>query len=285
MEIELHSRREFLALTSLTALGTTLAAAAEPASYSEKVLAKKPVVYWRLGEAKGPTAVDATNHKHDGTYHGMPVFRQPGAIAKDTDTAIKLDGKGSYIEVPDHANFSQPTSGKGLTVEVWLRPDALEFDGETADNYVHWLGKGEPGRHEWTLRFYSRKSKRPNRISAYIFNPAGGLGAGAYVEDKLTAGNWIHIVACYDPGDKNNPKAGVSIYRNGTLCKGPTVPGSKGTFYSAYDIVPAHGKAPLRLGTRDRKSFLTGALDEVAIYPCVLTGDEIRDHYATGRKG
>jgi hypothetical protein len=92
------------------------------------------------------------------------------------------------------------------------------------------------------------------------------------------------VVACYDPSDKTDPKAGVSIYRNGTLCKGPTVPGSKGTFYRTYDIVPAHGKAPLRLGTRDRKSFLTGALDEVAIYPRVLTGEEIRDHYTAARK-
>jgi hypothetical protein len=32
--------------------------------------------------------------------------------------------------------------------------------------------------------------------------------------------------------------------------------------------------APLRLGTRDRISFLTGGLDEVAVYPRV--GDDVR---------
>src|SRR5436190_1924896 len=87
------------------------------------------------------------------------------------------------VGLADHAAFSQPTSGAGLTVEVWVRPDALEFDGVSADPYVMWLGKGEKDKEEWALRFYSKKSKRPNRISAYLFNPSGGLGAGAYFED------------------------------------------------------------------------------------------------------
>ena len=62
----------------------------------------------------------------------------------------------------------------------------LEFPGDTTDPFVHWLGKGEEGRHEWALRFYSRATARPNRISAYRFNAAGGLGSGAYFEDALT---------------------------------------------------------------------------------------------------
>ena len=42
-----------------------------------------------------------------------------------------------------------------------------------------------------------------------------------------------------------------------------------------------HGTAPLRLGTRDLASFLVGGLDEVAIYPRVLTAAEIMDNYQT----
>jgi hypothetical protein len=45
----------------------------------------------------------------------------------------------------------------------------------------------------------------------------------------------------------------------------------------------------VRLGTRDAAtsgsaavSYLTGGLDEVAIYPRVLTGDEILENYCTG---
>jgi hypothetical protein len=46
--------------------------------------------------------------------------------------------------------------------------------------------------------------------------------------------------------------------------------------------VPAHGTAPLRFGTRDGGSFLTGGLDDVAIYPRVLTPAEVLENYNTG---
>jgi hypothetical protein len=280
------TRRTFLAAAGAAGLaaaypdGPLRASAA--AKYADTVLAKKPVAYWRLGEEKGPDAADLTGRGHTGTYRGTPAFREKGAIRGDSDTAVRLDGKHSYVEVPDHKDLSQPTSGKGLTVEVWVRPDVLEFDGETDDPHIHWLGKGEPQRQEWALRLYSRASKdRPNRISAYLFNPGGGVGAGAYFQDRLTAGEWLHVVACFDPGDADTKGAGVHIYKNGELRLGPPKPG---TLYNnaRWQIRPAHGVAPLRLGTRDRKSFLTGALDEVAVYPRVLTAAEVLENYNAG---
>jgi len=193
-----------------------------------------------------------------------------------------LDGKKSFIEIPSHPDFSQCTSRQGLTIEVCFRPDLLEFDGETHDPYIHWLAKGCPRHQEWALRFYSASSKyRSNRISAYIFNPIGGEGVGAFFQDKLIAGKWIHIVACFDPGNADNPWAGVSIYRDGHRRCGPPL---KTTLYNnpPLRIMPERGSAPLRLGTRDLKHFLVGALDKVAIYPRVLTASEICDHYRLG---
>jgi hypothetical protein len=255
--------------------------------YSAVVLAKGPVGYWRLDESGGPTAVDASGKGVNGAYHGNPTFGEPGAIAGSADTAIRLNGfsSGDYVEIPDMdgAPFSQPTSGAGLTVEVWMRPDALVFPGQTAQPYIHWLGKGEHSQFEWGLRFYSQDAdQRPNRISAYIWNPSGGEGAGAYFEDpNLQTGVWNHIVACYDPGDSTTePPAGVSIYRNGVRQLGPP---SKGTLYRTFNISPMRGSAPVRLGARDDlRLTLAGGLDEVAIYPRVLTAEEILENYATG---
>jgi len=264
--------------------------------YSDVVLAKGPVGYWRLGEASGPTATDASGNGYDGMYYGTPTFGQLGAILDDPDMAIGCNGPASmdYVEVPDpdSAAFSQSTSGMGLTVEVWMRPDVLVFPGQTQERYIHWLGKcvSGSGECEWGLRFYSQDSPlRPNRISAYIWNPEGGEGAGAYFQDELVPGQWIHIVAVYEPGDKDtNPPAGVHIYRDGVHRQGPP---SSGTLYRTYGIVPAHGMLPLRLGTRDAAtsgstsvSYLTGGLDEVAIYPRVLMADEILENYTEAQR-
>jgi hypothetical protein len=169
-----------------------------------------------------------------------------------------------------------------------MRLSELDFPGQTGGNddpYVHWLGKGETGSFEWGFRVYSKHKKdgklssRPNRVSAYIWNAkatkdgASNEGAGAFFEDQLKPGQWMHVVAVYEPP---GPGAGVRIYRDGKLRKGPP---DKGTLYSTFEIEPKHGAAPVRLGTRDQGSFLRGGLDEVAIYPRVLTAAEIKGHY------
>ena len=253
--------------------------------YSSVVLAKGPVGYWRLGESMGVTASDSSGNGYDGAYMGNPTLGDPGAINNDPDTAVTLHGAGSgdFVEIPDQAGapFSQPTSGAGLTVEVWMRPDALSFPGETSDPYIHWLGKGIPSNYEWGFRFYTQESPdRPNRISAYLWNPSGSLGAGAYFQDSLVAGVWMHVVACYDPGDFTNPKAGVQIYRDGVRRLGPPSPG---TLYATYGISSVNGTAPVRLGARNNVNLtFPGGLDEVAIYPRVLSPGEILENYTVG---
>jgi hypothetical protein len=238
----------------------------------------KPVGYWRLGEKHGPVASDSSGNGHNGTFEGNVGFNEAGAILSDNDDAVGLDGGREYIEIPDNLQFSQPTSGRGLTVEAWMRPDVLTFEGQTAQKYVHWLGKGETGDFEWGFRFYSLDSpSRPNRISAYIWNSSGGEGAGAYFQDELIAGRWIYVVATFDPGDRSDPNAGVSIYRDGVQRATPRK--SPGARYAAYQIVPSHGTAPLRLGTRDLGSFFAGGLDDVAVYPRVLSPGEIAANF------
>ncbi|HET7882199.1 MAG TPA: LamG domain-containing protein [Acetobacteraceae bacterium] len=253
-----------------------------PDQYAQHVLEKCPVGYWRFEENSGPVAHDSAPHGHPGSYKGEVRFAQPGAIRSSDGRAIVLNGKDAFVEIASDPVFSQPKSGMGLTVEAWLRPDLLRFHGETDQPYVHWLGKGETGRFEWGFRFYSQCSDRPNRISAYIWNPTvengeKNEGAGAYFEDPIEPHVWIHVVACYDPGDASNSQAGVSIFKNGVRRGSPST--SPGALYASYNIYPVPGYAPLRLGTRDTKSFLTGGLDEVAIYPRVLTCEEILDNY------
>ena len=252
--------------------------------YRERVLAKGPVGYWPFDDAAGSrAAADASGNRRPANFHGGITAGGPGPLGGAGDTAIVANGVDGYAEVADAAVFSQSASGRGLTVEVWMRPDGLTFSGQTAEHYVHWLGKGERGAFEWGFRFYSADSPdRPSRISAYIWNPSvvqgQNEGAGAYFQDVLQAGTWIHVVATFDPGDAHDPAAGVSIYKDGVFRAGPAK--SRGARYASYAIEPVHGGAPVRIGTRDLGSFFRGGLDEVAIYPRVLRASEIADNFA-----
>jgi hypothetical protein len=276
-----QTRRQFAIGAAAVAVAFEPRAVRASTVYARTVLARDPIAYWRLGEQRGAAAADTTGHAHAGAYRGDIVFGQPGAIIGDSDGAAGMNGNGTYVEITDSVDFSQPTSGRGLTVEAWMRPSALTFAGDTAQKYVHWLGKGQAGVFEWGFRFYSADSPtRPNRISAYIWNAAGGEGAGAYFQDVLRPGVWIHVVATYDPGDRSDPAAGVSIYRDGAGNPRRT----RGARYTSYDIAATHGSAPVRLGTRNLTSFFSGSLDEIAIYPRVLSADEIAGNYrASGR--
>jgi hypothetical protein len=261
-------------------------AGAAQGTYRERVLAKGPVGYWPFDDAPGSrAAADASGNHRPATFHGGIATESPGPLGAG-DGAIVANGVDGYAEIADSAAFSQRTSGAGLTVEVWMRPDALTFTGQTTEHYVHWLGKGERGAYEWGFRFYSADSPdRPSRISAYIWNPSVAQGqnegAGAYFQDVLQAGTWIHVVATFDPGDANDPNAGVSIYKDGLFRAGPAK--SRGARYASYAIEPVHTAAPVRIGTRDLGSFFKGGIDEVAIYPRVLRAPEIADNFAAAR--
>ena len=187
-------------------------------------------------------------------------------------TALRFDGLSSYAEIPDSDVFS--VSLTGLSVSVWLRPDARRFpktEGSLpTEQFVHWLGKGETGRQEWTFRMYSRSTHpgpRDNRISFYVFNLAGGRGCGSYFQDPVEVGKWLHVVGVVDTESHT-----TAIYKNGQL---------RNTNAYGGTITPAHGIAPLRLGTKNFASFLRGALSQVRVWNRPLTAAEITALYAT----
>jgi hypothetical protein len=181
--------------------------------------------------------------------------------------------------MPDNDAFSISTTGT-YSISVWMRPDNLSFTTADGSGYLHYLSKLGSNENEWAFRFYnlSNSAGRPNRTSAYAFNLAGSQGQGAYAQDTLTAGVWLHFVFTVDstanlPGQPAGSGI-VSLYKNGTLRNQQPLVGE-------YDVVPANGTAPVRFGTgngTDGKYF-QGALGDACFYDRVLTTTEIQDLY------
>ena len=81
-----------------------------------------------------------------------PCFRMPGdaaptCVMPNGVPAPLFDGLGRFLEYPSQPELSVPFTG-ALTIEAWIRPDALGFPRTEGSGYVHWLGKGAPGKHE-----------------------------------------------------------------------------------------------------------------------------------------
>ena len=203
----------------------------------------------RRGAGAGGAAVAA---RRAGGRGGAIPARAARAASAASDGAPVFDGTSGYVEIPDDNLFSEPTSG-AITVEAWMRPDSTAMPRDESGGYVHWMGKGVSGQHEWVARMYQdgNSEGRENRISFYSFNLTGGLGAGSYFQDTVTVGGWIHYAGEFD--DVN-----TYIFKNGVLRDMDPL--------SGYDIVPGNGTAPVRIGTRDFDSFFQGSVARVAIY-------------------
>src|SRR5262245_9845395 len=181
-----------------------------------------------------------------------------------------------------------------------------------ANRYVHWLGKGEGSgpnaQQEWTFRMYNcdqvqitssgTEEHRGGRISFYVFNlsvPSGqneGVGSyyqpgfGVFQNEPLWQPNqWIHLVGLADGERTYLYVDGLfkkcDRYAAGTDTIDPRDPTRKCETHKFQNqpliITPQQGTAPLRMGHRDRASFLEGDLSQVRVWNRALTEQEIAD--------
>ncbi|WP_210497198.1 LamG domain-containing protein [Microvirga antarctica] len=265
--------------------------------YDKAVLADQPTLYLPLSKAGLCTQeTDLAQPGRTGIFHsGVSATTMPNG-----DHAARFDGAESYVEVADGPDLSVPKTGI-LTVEAWLRPDALVFPKDEGSGYVHWMGKGELAREdgadqmEWAARLYGADNTdqpyRENRLSGYAFNMEGGRGIGSYTQEPVKAGAWMHFVFVINTTPEDPSDSGYTrIYRDGV---NTTRANPKGTPWddmdplaeswpdpsSTHRVEPGDGNAPLRIGTRDFRSFFDGAIGKVAIYDHELTPTQIQHHY------
>jgi hypothetical protein len=258
-------------------------------NYDQTILCDHPVAYFAMNRASG-NEPDLTSNGHTGTYQGgtVPLVALPNA-----DQASDFNGSSQYVAVASSAAFSIPTTGN-LTWEAWIRPDVLQFPHDDGTSgYVDWMGKCQDygPTCEWESRMYSTNTNespnRPNRISAYVFNPTAGLGSAADwqpVAGLIQAGTWYHVVGEYttlsQPSDCSNAATypgSINIWVNGVQWNH----GSHGQTgcMSQYNVVPKANNSAVNIGTMATDSWFAGAIGKVAIYDYLLTATQVTNHY------
>jgi len=226
------------------------------ASYSQTVLADKPVAFWMLNETSGTVAADSSGNGYNGTYTGGFTLGQPGIPAGGN--GVKFDGSTGYVVAP-----LVTTATASATLEAWVN-----FDNQSALHgpFVE-LGTA-------TL------SGGGNGYSM-------GCGNGAY---DIASNDFISL---YESKSWNTPASAVPIPTAGWHhCVIVIGANSQTTYYldgiqvgtnSNSVIIAPTGNSYLAtdyLGNSDR--YFGGLLSNCAVYNTALSAARIQAHYNAG---
>ena len=247
----------------------------EASSYADVIAFDQPSFYYRLGEPEGTKLVShARKTKRggetrtrrwktretraevegiagpSGTYKGSPALGASGLIVGDTDTSVLLDGVNDYAAVP--VDTENTIEGNRLTVECWQE----DTSGNCLVSGPYVTAITEPA---WELRFTGNTLQFVCRFTDGTSATASITRANGYA-----AGVW----------DGNE----VRVYQNG----GANLASSS----AAGKVLRTPDVDYIRIGARKTSGsvgdFVSGKIDEVAIYEKALSSSRILAHNAAG---
>lgn len=240
-----------------TVLGLLEAVAGKPrrapaekhGAYARAILEDKPAAYWRLGEFRGPEALDSSGHGRPARYGDGIAFYLDGPASPE------LNAEGAINRAPHLAGGRIEAAVPGLTdrstLEFWFW-NGLPSDVRGVTGHLAAAGTqdrlaigGTSGSHGRLL--FTRGKAAP-------------LAGKAIVSLKT----WIHVAIVRD-----GPS--VVVYVNGdpdiqgNVERAQAAPGDEGLYFG---------------GRHDGAASLEGKIDEVAVYDRALTAAEVARHYA-----
>src|SRR5207249_1338749 len=92
------------------------APASNPNTYRDAILNDSPSAYYRLNEASGATASDASGNSNAGAIAGGVVLGAAGSLNVSVGSGMQFDGSTGYVTVP---NISITPA---ITAEAWIYP-------------------------------------------------------------------------------------------------------------------------------------------------------------------
>ena len=264
-------------------------------------IAKEPglVAYWRLAETAGNVAQDIGRFQRAGVYASGVMLGQVGALAakQPGDTAVLFDGVQGMVEIKvgAEAGVIPPVPDPLLpplnfSLEAWvnLAPDTAGGDG-TPDVVFDSLQTRDDGTVRGFTLLVQREPADAPTIAGLVGNGLTGTTLPD-VTDEVTidlpvgalVGSWAHVVLVRD-GSTGASGRTLTLYLNYLdPATGRPVRSVKTTPDATY--LPNDAQ-PLRIGAGQAPgggpaNFLTGRIDEVALYENVLPPGRVEAHFA-----
>jgi len=269
----------------ITIIATSINARAD---YSNSVVSLSPVAYWPLNETVQPPApywavnsgsLGAAGNGYYETWFAASgngyVSRMdwtgpvPGATS-DGDGAANFTGTNTtYIQIPH--TFTNTIIKAPFSVECWV------YATNTTD-WANIVGAGGQNNRAATAAGAWAGFSLNHYGGSWLFDLYNTNGSNSSLElsATVTVNQWDHLVATYDGTN-------ASLYLNGNLV----------AFKAANTNALGLGYVPDvvnpiligRLNVPKYSNTYQGLVDEVAIYPDVLSATDVVNHYAAATAG
>jgi hypothetical protein len=207
------------------------------------------VAGWSFDEASGTLATDSSGNNNTATL--------VNGVARGTGYhggGLTFDGVNDYLTMPNSASLD--ISGTGLTLSMWINPQALAG----GDSVV--LGKSWNATMSSPYYQYGLELAGGTVPVFYVGTTSGARSAS--MGNALALNQWSNLAVVFNGSQ-------AQFYVNGALA----------TTVSLSASITARGN-PLRLGAdANTQQFFKGSLDDVRIYARALTAAEIQADMAT----
>ncbi|MFG2753770.1 LamG-like jellyroll fold domain-containing protein [Streptomyces xanthophaeus] len=223
------------------------------AQYQGTVMADAPAGYWQLDETSGTRATNKIAVTGGNGTYTRTTLNTPGAFGVGDRTAAEFTGDG-YAELP-----GARLTNTDLSVELWFKttqPGVLLSDQELAI----------PDHASYTPVLYIGAD---NKLHGQYFTP--GVTPTNTSPATVTDNQWHHAVLTAQGATQ-------TLYLDGTqVAQTTNAPVSHQANQRTYiGAGYTHGWPSSPTSTL---SYYTGQMDEVAVYPRPLTGEQVAKHY------
>lgn len=242
----------FTATDGLGATGTVAAtleidATGGTDTYSGVVLADAPIGYWRLGEGSGSTAADSGSGNHPASY--VNCTQGVAALITTGGGNLACYGNGSSSHIDVGAVSALYGLSRNCSIEAWVKPASV------AGIYGIWSA----GYQGICIRMNNGNIELLSDYSASLKTFTVGMTASSIYHVVLTISS-TGLCTLYVNG------ASVGTYSAST------------SFVGSFARIGADGSNSGTIG-----SFLSGGIDEVAIYNTELSATRVLAHYNAGK--
>jgi autotransporter-associated beta strand protein len=242
--------------------GMMLVVTYTPTSVAATVVTPVPLglIAWWPGEGNANDLAGA----HNGALLGGATATTPGKVGQ----AFSFDGTNSYVSIPD-SPMLRPTN---FTIEAWVRFTSLDSAGSggspAGDQYI--VFKQNTRSSDFEGFDLSKTRVSGGDVFRLLVASATAQTAEIHSTTLLSTGVWYHVAGVRGSNF-------TQLYVNGHLESQTNV-----SFPMNY------GTNALFFGSSGQSYWdhkFAGLLDEVSLYNCALSADEIAAIYAAGGAG